>query len=242
MHVVAAAAGELGEHLVRPIGRPGLPAVGDDVLEAAPAHEAAGGVLVLVEIVVEVGLDVGPVELVDLEPGGLGRGRGVAGPGERVAEAEDGPAAGGRGPVEPAVGAHLRGQIDDVGLPDACRLRGRRAWRVRKDRRSSRRRLSAGTNGRERPRAGRARRPGCRRARPAARSGPARSPVRGARVLKLTRKYLAATGAKATVRASAGSLRTARKAWPSSLASSSGSPYRVRRSDFKAIRVRPRTV
>ena len=51
----------------------------------------------------------------------------MLGAGERVAEAEDDPAARGRRPVEPAVGPHLRGQVDDVGLADrVARRDGRR--------------------------------------------------------------------------------------------------------------------
>ncbi len=78
-HVVAAALRERVEHPVGPVGDPGLPAVGDHVLKTALAHEAAGGALVLIEVVLEIGLDVGPVELVDLEPGGLRRGRASCG-------------------------------------------------------------------------------------------------------------------------------------------------------------------
>ena len=57
--VVAAALGELRDHLVGPVLDAGFPAVGDHVLQAALAHQRAHGVLVLVQIVVEVGLHVG---------------------------------------------------------------------------------------------------------------------------------------------------------------------------------------
>ncbi len=44
----------------------------------------------------------------------------VLGPGQGIAQPQDGPSARRRGPVELAVGAQLAGQVDDVSGGDAC--------------------------------------------------------------------------------------------------------------------------
>ena len=108
LHVVAAALGELGDHVVRPVRDAGFPAVGDHVLQAPFAHQAASRVLVLIQIIVEVGLHVSFVELVHFETGGLGRRGTVLVAGQRVADAQHHPVPGRRRPVERAVWAHFR--------------------------------------------------------------------------------------------------------------------------------------
>src|ERR1035437_414312 len=53
MRIVAAALGELGDHVVGPVLNAGLPTIGDHILEAPLAHQAADRVLVLVPIGIE---------------------------------------------------------------------------------------------------------------------------------------------------------------------------------------------
>ena len=142
LHVVAAPLRELGDHVVGPVRHAGFPAVRDDVLQAALAHQAAGRVLVLVEVVVEVRLHVALVELVHFEAGGFGRRGAVLRAGQRVADAKHHPVPGRRRPVERAVGAHLRRQVDDIGLADGIgRRNGRRRHRIDVGRRRERRLL-----------------------------------------------------------------------------------------------------
>jgi len=63
-------------------------------------------------------LHEGCVQLVDFEAGGF-RGCGVVGDSkERIANAQNDPVAGGRGPVEGAVRMHFAGEVDDVALAD----------------------------------------------------------------------------------------------------------------------------
>jgi len=128
--IIAAPFGKLLGHSRGPVLRPDLPTV--DVGHAqGPGPK---GFLVGQELADEpgeVGLDRLPAQLVALRPDALGRGRRVAGPGGRVAEAEHGPPPLGHVPGKAPAGVQLRRQLDHLparqgGVRGRVRAAGRR--------------------------------------------------------------------------------------------------------------------
>ena len=180
---------------------------------------AADGVLVLSEVVVEIGLHVAAVELVHLEAGGFGRGRGVARAGERIAHAQHHPASGRRRPVERAVGLHPGRQVEDVGLADGILGRRRRSGkRVEVGRGGESGLLLEAVHARARVQD----QLGDLVIRRGAAAAAAAGAPAAARRAKVTRKKRAVTGGKAMVcwaAPPAGIVATVRNCWPSSLAS-----------------------
>ncbi len=113
--LVAAPAGELGGHVLGPGLRAGLDAVGEQGAHALAAEQVgAGGGLIGLQIVFQIGPHVCAAQLVDLQPRRLGRGRVGLGPRQGVADPQHGPGPRRRGPVQSPVGSHLGGDVDHV--------------------------------------------------------------------------------------------------------------------------------
>ena len=120
--IVATQFPELGNHVVGPVLRAGLPAVVHHVMQSTLADQVGpNGSLVAIQVGVHVLLHIPAVHLVHFKPGGLGCGRMIGDAEQRVAKAKHRPVAGRRSPVECPIRMHFRGQIDDVVLCDGVR-------------------------------------------------------------------------------------------------------------------------
>ncbi|EEF23102.1 conserved hypothetical protein, partial [Ricinus communis] len=103
--IIAAALAEFGQHVGGPVLLVGFPAVQHQVAQALGAGHLA-------EIRFEVRGDGGAIQLVHFQADALLGGRIVGLAGERVAQAQYGPAACRNVPIKAAIGAQLAGQVD----------------------------------------------------------------------------------------------------------------------------------
>ena len=113
-HVVAAPTLKLLGHARRPRLPACLVAVDEQIAHSALPHQPAGGLAVGVEIIIEEISERVAVYLRHFQPCGLARGGMVFLACERIAEAEDAPAALGKFPRQAARGIDVFGQVDDV--------------------------------------------------------------------------------------------------------------------------------
>ena len=106
--IISATLSELGDHIVGPILRAGFPAVVDHIAHAPLTYErGTDGLLIAIEVSLEILLHKSAVELIDLKTRGLSRGWMVGDSEQRVAEAQHYPLAGRRSPVERTIRVHL---------------------------------------------------------------------------------------------------------------------------------------